>query len=75
MTDQQPRKQEIDVNVRFAQPPPRQAKVHRFRDIAWIVIACGIIGAVFKSSVVFAVAACVAIVLYIVGGPAVRTRK
>lgn len=75
MTDQRPRKQEIDVNVFFTQPPPRPAKVHRARDIAWILIACAIIGTVFRSSIVFAVVACVAIVLYIVGGPVARTRR
>lgn len=77
MTDEQqePRKQEIDLTVRFAQPPPRPAKVHRVRDTAWILVACGIIGAVFRSSIVFGVVFCAAMVLYIVGGPVVRNQR
>lgn len=70
--DQQPRKQEMDVNVSFKQPPPRPAKVHRARDIAWITIAAGLVGTAVHSSTVFAVVACASIVLYVVGGPIVR---
>ncbi len=75
MSEDQPRKQEIDLNVRFQKPPPRPVKVHRVRDIAWLFVASAIIGTVFQSTILVGVVFCAALVLYIVGGPAVKRQR
>lgn len=65
----EPQKHEHEVHISFEQPAPKPPKVHRVRDICWIIIAAGLIGTVFKSSLVFALVACACITLYIIGGP------
>lgn len=60
-----------DPNVKnvASHPKPDGSGKRRFRDVAWIVIAAGIIGAVCKSSAVFVVVAVIAVALYAIGGP------
>lgn len=60
-----------DPNVKniASGPKPDGSGKRKFRDVAWIVIACGILATVVHSSVAFVVLSCVMIGLYVAGGP------
>lgn len=57
------------IHISFEPAPPRPKKVRRYVDIPLIVLACGIIGTVFKSSAVFGITCGLALLAYIVWGP------
>lgn len=64
---QEPTRHEVHVTI--AGPPivQKAPKSRKGRDCLWVVFAAALIGTAIHSSVVFAVVACVAVVLVIVG--------
>ncbi len=57
--------QKHELHISFEPAPPKPKKVHRARDVCWLILASGLIGTVFHSSAVFGIVAGLSIVLYI----------
>ena len=69
MTDQPKEPERHELHISFESAAPKPAKVHPFRDVCFIVLACGLIATVFKSSALFGILSGIMIILYIIGGP------
>ena len=53
----------------------QQPGKRRFRDVVWVLLACAILGTVFRSSLVFLVASIFFVLLYMIGGPVVKRQR
>lgn len=65
---QEPTRHEVHVHIDGPPIVHKAPKSRKGRDCLWVIFAAALIGTVAHSSAVFAVVACVAVVLVIVGG-------